>query len=265
MQETLPRRKAKYYFYLLTVFFIVAQILATTATTLENEDEIMGMIVWTGIFLIFITLTIKGYKWAKWMLTVLLVFFSILFLLEGFETSSMTLKLVGIYYLYFGLIPHFSKQLRSITHPIARHQENDSTTQKVATTSTSDEHNFPYLIDRYKATLIDGLLLFGFTLICVQLKNYLNFNSTWLSILFFLIIFSYEPVLIAYSSTIGQKVMKIRVRSLNNPSRRIPIGQAYIRFLVKVLLGWLSFITISFDKNKRAIHDFTASSIVTQI
>ncbi len=45
-------------------------------------------------------------------------------------------------------------------------------------------------------------------------------------------------------------------------SERITILQSYIRFIVKGLLGWLSFVTIHFNGEHRAIHDFAGSSVM---
>jgi hypothetical protein len=74
----------------------------------------------------------------------------------------------------------------------------------------------------------------------------------------------YEPVLTTFSATIGQRVMGIRVRNAKNPDKHINILQAYLRLIVKYLLGWLSFITIGFDERHRAIHDLAGESVVVR-
>lgn len=38
--------------------------------------------------------------------------------------------------------------------------------------------------------------------------------------------------------------------------------QAIIRYIIKISLGWISFLTINSNYEKRAIHDFVAGSVV---
>ena len=71
----------------------------------------------------------------------------------------------------------------------------------------------------------------------------------------------YEPIFTAYFCTLGQKATGIRIRKLSS-GKRISIFQAHLRIIVKILLGILSFFTIPFTKNKRAIHDFAVGSLV---
>ncbi len=40
-----------------------------------------------------------------------------------------------------------------------------------------------------------------------------------------------------------------------------PFIQAYIRILIKIVLGIISFFSIPFTKNKRALHDFAAARL----
>jgi uncharacterized RDD family membrane protein YckC len=48
--------------------------------------------------------------------------------------------------------------------------------------------------------------------------------------------------------------------------RRGPsILQAYFRYLLKVFLGWISFLTASFNPGKRAIHDLATGSIMVRV
>ena len=74
----------------------------------------------------------------------------------------------------------------------------------------------------------------------------------------------YEPIAMVFGSTLGNYLMKIRVREHGNTTKRINILQSYIRFVIKILLGWLSFITISANKERRAIHDLVSGSIMIE-
>jgi uncharacterized RDD family membrane protein YckC len=73
----------------------------------------------------------------------------------------------------------------------------------------------------------------------------------------------YDPLLTAMSGgTLGHRLMKLTVRKFKKPASRISFGQAYVRFLTKGLFGWLSFITVTANKSKRAIHDLASGSSV---
>lgn len=69
----------------------------------------------------------------------------------------------------------------------------------------------------------------------------------------------------AFGATIGNDKMKIRVRSVANPEKRINLFLAIIRFIFKILLGWLSFITFFTSSRNRAIHDIVSGSVVIQV
>ncbi|HYC28596.1 MAG TPA: RDD family protein, partial [Chitinophagaceae bacterium] len=65
-------------------------------------------------------------------------------------------------------------------------------------------------------------------------------------------------------ATIGNLIKGIRVRRVNDVQRPINIFQAFIRYITKTLLGWLSFITIHSNRDKRAIHDLAAGSVMVR-
>ena len=75
----------------------------------------------------------------------------------------------------------------------------------------------------------------------------------------------YEPMMTTYGATVGQYVIGIRVRNSRNPSKRMNIFQAYIRIIVKLMLGWLSFVTIHFNAQHRAIQDLAGSSVMIKV
>jgi len=74
----------------------------------------------------------------------------------------------------------------------------------------------------------------------------------------------YEPVCTTFGFTIGNLIKGIRVRDISNTSKRLNIFQALLRYFVKVLLGWVSFITIHFNPERRAIHDLAAGSVMVK-
>ena len=124
---------------------------------------------------------------------------------------------------------------------------------------------FPSLVRRVQALTIDALILLTVFVLTAQLVDVYENTPIWIRALVFIFMFYiYEPLLISYRCTVGQYFMAIRVRSIKNPDKRISLGRAYLRFFLKGILGWLSFITISFNPRKRAIHDFAGASIVVR-
>ena len=91
-------------------------------------------------------------------------------------------------------------------------------------------------------------------------------NSKVIVIVVYIIgVLLYEPLLVSFSATIGQIIMKIRVRNIKSPNERLNVFKAYLRFILKVLLGWISFITINFNPEHRAIHDLISDSVVIKV
>lgn len=130
-------------------------------------------------------------------------------------------------------------------------------------TKYADAH-FPTLVTRIKALVIDGLimlLVFSGTSVLINLLGHIpSFIKGFVLIFMF---YLYDPVLTAFTgSTLGHKVMNLEVRQHNEPEKKISLGQAFVRFALKGLLGWISFLTVTGNKRKRAIHDFASGSII---
>lgn len=75
----------------------------------------------------------------------------------------------------------------------------------------------------------------------------------------------YEPIFSAYGGTLGQRLMRIRVRDYNRPFRPARLWQVYVRVWTKCLLGWLSFLTVHQNREHRALHDIASSTIVIML
>ncbi len=87
----------------------------------------------------------------------------------------------------------------------------------------------------------------------------------WIRALVFIGIWGvYEPLSMTLGSTLGNYLMKIKVRQEGNRDKKINLLQALIRFIIKISLGWISFLTIHSNKERRAIHDFAAGSVVIE-
>jgi uncharacterized RDD family membrane protein YckC len=121
---------------------------------------------------------------------------------------------------------------------------------------------YPSILRRYFSTFLDGVLVICVLFLSAYVFDTENQISTGIRIgLVLFIFFVYEPIFTAYFCTFGQKVTGIRVRKLND-NKKIYLIQAYLRIIIKIFLGVISFFTIPFSKNKRAIHDMVVGSLV---
>ena len=121
----------------------------------------------------------------------------------------------------------------------------------------------PSIKTRYFSMLIDICIIFLLTLGISSLFELIGEVPDYVrGILFVIVFILYEPILITIGSTVGQYLLKIRVRRFNNPEKKVLFPLLLLRLIVKGTLGWLSFITVTFNLNRRAIHDFVCGSIM---
>lgn len=124
-------------------------------------------------------------------------------------------------------------------------------------------YELPTIKTRYISTFLDSMLIllaiFGIAAFFERFENVPDYVRV---ILFVFAVILYEPILMSFGCTFGQLIMNIRVRKFKDPERRIFLHGAFFRLLSKLFLGWISFISISFNQNKRAIHDFASGSVV---
>jgi len=126
------------------------------------------------------------------------------------------------------------------------------------------DYEFPSLVSRIQALFFDVLILIGGFILAAFIINLFDDAPGWTRALVFIsMAFVYDPFMVSiYGGTIGHRMMKIRVKSYRNPERNIWFAEAFFRFFIKAILGWLSFITFTANKRKRAIHDMASGSIV---
>jgi len=125
----------------------------------------------------------------------------------------------------------------------------------------NDSLNFPPLWKRMGAYLIDIYFIFmaSYAIIAI-LPDAITEIGTPLVIILFLF---YDPICNStLGFTFGAWLFKFRVRSEIDLTRKIGFIKALIRFVVKLLLGWVSFLSIHSDPYRRAIHDHAAGSVV---
>ncbi|TAL26417.1 MAG: RDD family protein [Nitrospirae bacterium] len=125
-----------------------------------------------------------------------------------------------------------------------------------------DQAKYPTILRRYIATSIDMILVLSAFISFIYAHQAVGvIDSTielWIGVA---IILSYEPILTSALCTLGQRITGIRVRKLES-GERISIPDAYIRSIVKLLLGIVSFFSIPVTRKRRALHDFVARSVV---
>lgn len=130
-----------------------------------------------------------------------------------------------------------------------------------------NQKNFPPLIKRFQSIIIDQIFILLCLIVLNQLLSGTNEETTGTLrvLLFFGLLFLYEPFCMAFACTIGNYVIGIRVRKFGEEEKRMNIFQSYLRFIVKILLGIISFFTVTSNKYKRAIHDLAAGSIMINV
>ena len=130
------------------------------------------------------------------------------------------------------------------------------------------EITYPDLKTRVQSIFIDTILMVVLMFAAAWVLDKIGTkeeNAGWIKALIFIAIWGvYEPLSMVLGCTLGNYLMKIRVRKHDHPERKINLLQAYLRILFKMPLGWISFLTMNFNKERRAIHDFAAGTIVIE-
>lgn len=131
------------------------------------------------------------------------------------------------------------------------------------------EKRYPDLKTRIQSTFIDTMLMLGLMFLAATILDKINPSQEeedgWIRGLIFIAIWGvYEPLAMTIGCTVGNYMMKIRVKRNSDNSKRINLLQAYARFVVKIALGWISFLTMHSNKERKAIHDFVAGSVMIE-
>ena len=122
---------------------------------------------------------------------------------------------------------------------------------------------YPNLLRRYLGSLIDVILLIVLIGVIARSAFYVPIEERWDALPLIALVLIYEPLFTSYLCTLGQATMRFRVRDAKT-GRRISLWRAYIRFLVKGVLGIISFLTLPARVDRRAIHDLAAGTLVIE-
>jgi len=127
-----------------------------------------------------------------------------------------------------------------------------------------DEIETPDLKDRLQALMLDVIILFALMFGLYKVFDALGDVSDLVRMWSFIFLwYIYDPLLTSlFGGTLGHLSMGLRVRRMSDPSRRINILAAYVRFTVKALLGFISVIVVAASSRGQGIHDLVSSSIV---
>lgn len=127
------------------------------------------------------------------------------------------------------------------------------------------EEKYPFMLERIQSILIDSVLIIACMILFSDILSNFKNVPDWLRAVLLILIFLYEPILTTFGGTIGNNIKGIRVRKNSDETQSITIFQAIIRYFFKLLLGWLSFITIFSSNKKRAIHDIISGTVMIKI
>lgn len=124
---------------------------------------------------------------------------------------------------------------------------------------------YPDLKDRIQSAFIDGILMLVLMIAFASILDKFENVPNWvrMAIVGFFIV--YEPLFMSFGCTLGNLIKGIRVRKHSDSTKKINILQAIIRYPIKFMLGWLSYITIGSSPKRRAIHDMAAGSVMIKL
>ena len=115
---------------------------------------------------------------------------------------------------------------------------------------------------RISAVLIDSIFWAVMLFAVIYLVAQLGLQSPFGELAAVFIVTTIEPVLVSFTGgSVGHHLYGLRITAASN-GERLGIVQSYGRFLVKVILGIISLITILTSKRHQAIHDLLCGSIV---
>jgi len=131
------------------------------------------------------------------------------------------------------------------------------------------EQEYPELKTRVQSTFIDIVLMAILMFVAAWILDKAGVgdeeeSATMKAIVFIGIWGIYEPLSTTLGATLGNYLMKIRVRKVSDSGKKLNLLQAFVRFAFKFSLGWLSFLTIHFNNQRRAIHDIVAGSVMLE-
>ena len=142
--------------------------------------------------------------------------------------------------------------------------DNELIGEKSSQESSEPKVVYPDVADRVKAIVLDSFVMVAFMMIgAVVFSFYEDAPESARIMVFCFIVLVYDPLFTSlFGGTIGHMIIGIRVKRENGESRNILFPLAVIRSLIKLLLGWVSLLTVSGTRKRKAIHDLIVGSVV---
>jgi uncharacterized RDD family membrane protein YckC len=127
------------------------------------------------------------------------------------------------------------------------------------------KEKYPFMLERIQSIFIDSVLIVACMIIFSDILSNFSNVPIWLRAVLLILLFLYEPIATIFGGTIGNNIKSIRVRKNSDETQSINLFQSIIRYFFKLLLGWLSFITIFSSDKKRAIHDIISGTVMIKV
>jgi uncharacterized RDD family membrane protein YckC len=128
------------------------------------------------------------------------------------------------------------------------------------------EEKYPQLAERIQSTFIDSILLVIMMFLFASILDHNENAPDWVRMIMFVGVFIvYEPLCMTLGCTLGNYIKGITVRKYSDTSKRVNFFQAIIRYPIKIILGWISFVTINSNPKRRALHDLASGSVMIRL
>lgn len=126
---------------------------------------------------------------------------------------------------------------------------------------------YPAILERVKALVVDWLIvLMMFIAVANTFEQFENVSPMVKGIAFFVIFGLYDPLMISFTKgTIGHKAMGLQVVHFENHQNSLSVAASVLRSIIKGLLGWISFLSVISNEEKRAVHDTATNSVVIHV
>ncbi|WP_221408697.1 RDD family protein [Chryseolinea serpens] len=231
-----------------------------------GNGDVSGVIFKSVLIVALFFFAYRGMNWIRWIVIVLLSLLALACLLAGYANSDWSFVIITICYGICAAQAYRMKPaVTSLTSEEAVAAEKNEPLPPGTFIAQGIEYTYPTLLRRFAAVALDAWLGWFLMIITMVILDDHESRSTIMITLAATLLLGYDPLLTTYSATLGQRLMKIRVRAYHDPSQRIPLWRAYARIVVKFFLGTISFFTIHSNVEHRAIHDFAGESVVINV
>src|SRR5690606_12325040 len=125
---------------------------------------------------------------------------------------------------------------------------------------------YPTLLERVKALTVDNAIVIALVFVVSMALLPIENAPNSVRVVCFALILLYAPLLTAFwGGTIGHKIFRLGVKREENEERNISLPLAIVRYIAKIVLGWISLVAVSLSPRGRAIHDQLTGSILIYV